>query len=168
MSKTQNQILTENQVNNILKRMAFEILENNYHESQIFIIGISGQGTIMGSKLVDLLKNISRKLSIEFLTLSIDKTDPIHSEIELSRPLSELENATIIIVDDVLNTGRTQAYALSYLMKATPKSIQTAILVNRSHTLFPISVTYSGIALSTTIDDHIEVKLENKVGAYLS
>lgn len=167
MNKVHNQILTENKVKNILKRMAFEIVENNYQESQLFLVGIVGQGVSMASILKKELKKIRKDLKVELLTLSVDKKDPVHSDIQLNKDLSILTDGSIIIVDDVMNTGRTQAYGLSYLMKSTPKKVETAVLVNRSHTSFPISVTYSGIALSTTLDNHIEVKLEEEVGAYL-
>lgn len=168
MSNTQNQILTAKKVNNILKRMAFEIIENNYLESRIFLVGIQGQGMIMSELLKKELLHIKPGLDIQVQTLEIDKNDPVHSEVKISEPLENLADQSVIIVDDVLNTGRTLAYGLSFLMKSDPKSIQTAILVNRSHTSFPIMVTYSGIALSTTLDDHILVDLENNIGAYLS
>lgn len=168
MNNSQNQILTENKVKNILKRMAFEIVENNYTESHLFLIGIKGQGVVMAQMLQDQLQSIRDELKITTITLSVDKTDPVHSEISLNKPLDDIKEGNLIIVDDVMNTGRTQAYAMSYLMQVTPRSVQTAVLVNRSHTSFPVSVTYSGIALSTTLDDHIEVRLEQDIGAYLS
>jgi pyrimidine operon attenuation protein/uracil phosphoribosyltransferase len=70
-------------------------------------------------------------------------------------------------VDDVLNTGRTLAYAMKPFFEVGVKKIEVAVLVNRSHTLFPIMPTYAGYALSTTLKDHVEVVLGKKSSVYL-
>jgi pyrimidine operon attenuation protein/uracil phosphoribosyltransferase len=167
MKNSQNQILSERKVKSILNRIAIEILENNFDANKIILVGITGQGSIMASLIRDELLRFRSSMEIISSTLSIDKGDPEHSDIAIDIDHSSITGQSLVIVDDVMNTGRTQAYALSYLMQFKPARVETAVLVNRSHTSFPVSVTYSGFSLSTTIDNHIQVKLEEEVGAYL-
>lgn len=163
----ENRILSKDQINKILKRIAIEVVENNYHLDELIIIGISGQGFQVAKQIEKGINETKSDIKTSRYKLSIDKADPASSEIRLNASLDSLSGKTVLLVDDVMNTGRTQAYSLSYLLQVPIKKLETAILVNRSHGSFPIAVNYNGIALSTTIDDHIEVRLETKVGAYL-
>lgn len=167
MENKQNQILSERKVKSILNRMAIEILENNFDAEKIILVGITGQGSIMASLIREEILRFRDSIEIVSTTLTIDKSDPEHSDISIDTNEDSISGQSLVIVDDVMNTGRTQAYALGYIMKFKPAKVETAVLVYRSHTSFPISVTYSGFSLSTTIDNHIQVKLEQEVGAYL-
>ncbi len=167
MTNMHNLILSESKISKILDRISIEILENNIDEDNIIFVGISGQGAIMAETLRTNFEKQGTSHHLSTATLQIDKSNPQFEDISIDIDTDSIKDAVLIVVDDVLNTGRTQAYSLSYLMQYSPGKVETAILVNRSHTSFPISVTYSGIALSTTIDNHIEVKLESEVGAYL-
>ena len=73
----------------------------------------------------------------------------------------------IVIVDDVLNSGRTLAYAMNPFLNAEIKKIEVAVLVNRSHPSFPIMPTYTGLELATTLSEHVEVVLGKKAAVYL-
>jgi pyrimidine operon attenuation protein/uracil phosphoribosyltransferase len=81
-----------------------------------------------------------------------------------------LRNKVIVLLDDVLNTGRTLAYSLKPFLNVEIKKLHTAVLVDRNHKQFPIAADYIGYALSTTIQEHIEVVLEDneRFGVYLS
>ena len=162
-----NQILSRQKINDILKRIAFQIVENNFAEEEIYLIGIVGQGVSMARELQQMVVGIRPGLRVSLQELTIDKANPIQSDIRLDIDLSALSGGVAVLIDDVMNTGRTTSYALSYLLQVPLKKVETAVLVNRQYTRFPISVTYSGFGLSTTPDEHIEVRLEGEVGAYL-
>jgi pyrimidine operon attenuation protein/uracil phosphoribosyltransferase len=159
-------ILNERQVQQKIKRMAYEIFEHNFKEKGIVIAGIDGQGYILAKLLIKQVKNIS-PLEIKLVKVSLDKLSPLQGEVTLDCDLKELKKKCVILVDDVLNTGRTFAYGMSPFLTIEVKKIETAVLVNRSHTLFPIYPQYTGYELATTIKDHVEVRLGNETSVYL-
>jgi pyrimidine operon attenuation protein/uracil phosphoribosyltransferase len=81
--------------------------------------------------------------------------------------LEEFDNKTIILIDDVINSGRTMQYALIKLLERPTKRVKTVALVDRKHRSFPIRCDYVGLTLSTTLKDRIEVDLEGVKSAYL-
>jgi pyrimidine operon attenuation protein/uracil phosphoribosyltransferase len=101
-------------------------------------------------------------LEIKLVKVSLDKLAPQQSEVTLDSDLKELKKKCIVLVDDVLNTGRTFAYGMKPFLTIEVKKIETAVLVNRSHTLFPIYPQYTGYELATTIKDHVEVNLSDE------
>lgn len=159
-------ILDEQQVLKKIKRMAFEIYENNFHEKNIVIAGITGQGYILAKLLVKQVQQVS-PLEVTLVKVSLDKLAPQQSDVTLDSDLKTLKKKCIILVDDVLNTGRTFAYGMKPFLNIEVKKIETAVLVNRSHTLFPIYPQYTGYALTTTIKDHVEVDLGKQMAVYL-
>lgn len=160
-------ILTEDRILKIIKRIAYQIVEGNYKFKTVYLIGISGQGEKLAGLLAEEISAIRSEIVCKVETLSINKEKPKFSEIAISCELSDLNDRSVVVVDDVMNTGRTHSYALSYILQTAVKKVETAVLVNRSHKAFPISATYSGISLSTTIDEHIEVELNKETAAYL-
>jgi pyrimidine operon attenuation protein/uracil phosphoribosyltransferase len=159
-------ILNERQVQQKIKRMAYEIFEHNFKEKGIVIAGIDGQGYILAKLLIKEVKNIS-PLEIKLVKVSLDKLSPLQGEVTLDCDLKELKKKCVILVDDVLNTGRTFAYGMKPFLTIDVKKIETAVLVNRSHPLFPIYPQYTGYELATTIKDHVEVRLGNEISVYL-
>jgi pyrimidine operon attenuation protein/uracil phosphoribosyltransferase len=162
-----DQILNEPQIRQKIKRMAFEIYENNFNENELILAGIQENGFVLARLLGAELSRISG-LSIQLISISLHKTEPLQHPIHLDPSPQHLQDAVVILVDDVLNTGKTLAYSLQPLLTADVKKIETATLINRHHTLFPISATYTGYSLATTLNDHIRVVLtEEQFGAYL-
>jgi pyrimidine operon attenuation protein / uracil phosphoribosyltransferase len=159
-------ILDEQQVLKKIKRMAFEIYENNFHEKNIVVAGINGQGHVLAKLLVKQIQHVS-PLDVSLVKVSLDKLAPQQSEVTLDCELKTLKKKCIILVDDVLNTGRTFAYGMKPFLNIEVKKIETAVLVNRSHTLFPIYPQYTGYALTTTIKDHVQVNLGKEMAVYL-
>ncbi len=159
-------ILNATQVGQKIKRMAYEVYEHNFKEKSIVIAGIDGQGYVLAKLLAKELKAIS-PLEVKLLKVSLDKLAPQQSEVTLDADLSELKKKCIVLVDDVLNTGRTLAYGLKPFLNIEVKKIETAVLVNRSHGLFPIYPQYTGFQLTTTINDHVEVNLGKESAVYL-
>jgi pyrimidine operon attenuation protein/uracil phosphoribosyltransferase len=151
-------ILDKRQVRQKIKRMAYEIYEHNFKEKNIVLVGIDGQGYILAKLLAKEVEGIS-PLEIKLVKVSLDKLAPQQSEVRLDCELKDLKRKCIILVDDVLNTGRTFAYGMKPFLMIEVKKIETAVLVNRSHTLFPIYPQYTGYELATTLKDHVEVNL---------
>lgn len=159
-------VLEDGQVRKKISRMAYEIYENNFEEKGLVLAGIDGQGYTLAQLLQQELQSIS-PLDCSVIKISIDKTAPETSEVQLDVAVKELSRKNIIIVDDVLNTGRILTYAMKPFLSMIVKKIEVAVLVNRSHSLFPVLPKYTGYELSTTLSDHIEVELKKKFAVYL-
>jgi len=161
-----NLILTASQVNQKIKRMAFEVYEHNFREKEVVFAGIEGQGYTLATLLARQLEEIS-DIKAKVVKIGIDKSAPLQSEIQLDAEPSSFKKKVVIVVDDVLNTGKTFAYALKPFLTVEVKKLEVAVLVNRSHSLFPIQPTYTGYGLSTTLTEHIEVILGKQAAVYL-
>lgn len=159
-------ILDQTQIAKKLKRIAFEIVEDNFDEHELLIIGIWERGYIFALELIKHISTIS-SITTSLIRLDIDKLIPSGSNLELSKPLDDLSNSSVLLVDDVLNTGKTLAYGMIPILDAKPRKLETAVLVNRSHKLFPISATFTGLELATTLDEHIEVVFNEDAAVYL-
>lgn len=167
MTVTQRTILTDSQVKQILRRIAFEIYENNFDEKDIVIIGVYDKGYHLAQLISNQLSAIATGVNVSLARLDIDKLHPAESEVVLDVSVDDIKGKVIVLVDDVLNTGKTFAYSLKALLDVEIKKLQIAVLVNRSHNMFPLSANYSGYELSTTLNEHVEVRLDNEPGVYL-
>lgn len=167
MTKTSTLILNENKVFQKIKRIAFEIYEKNYKEKKIIIAGIPETGYVFAEYLLKELKEIS-PFELHLIKVNVNKENPAKGNITIDCDIKLLKNSTLILVDDVLNTGRTFLYSLKPIIEANVKQVQTAVLIDRGHSLFPISADFTGYALSTTLNEHVEVVLKKgKEGVYL-
>jgi len=148
-----------------LERMAYQIAEQNITEKQLILAGIKDNGEVIANLLKGLLKEIFPG-GVEVISVSLDKRNP--GEITLSGP-SDFNDAIIILVDDVANSGKTMLYSLKPFLAFHPRKIQTLALVERTHKAFPVKTDYVGVSLATTLQDHIfvEVKQGKLLGAYL-
>ena len=159
-------VLNHKQIGQKLTRMAYQIYERNIHSSGLVFAGISGMGMVLARLLAKELGKISPH-SIEVIEVLLDKSHVAESEIELS-PEIELSGKTIILVDDVLNTGKTLAYAMKPFLDFEIQKMEVAVLVNRSHGLFPVRPDYTGYELATTLNEHIKVDFsENQYSVHL-
>ncbi|MGB1019031.1 MAG: phosphoribosyltransferase family protein [Chitinophagales bacterium] len=167
MSK--NLIIDQKGIHYKLVRMSYQILEDNYAEDEIHLIGIVSGGLILAKELKKQIAKIS-DVKILVHSLEIDKKNPLSSEIKLSTGIKKLEAKTVILVDDVTNTGKTGFYAFKPLMDINAKSVKMAVLVDRRHKKYPVYSSYVGNKLTTTLQEYISVDFEkNKaVGVYLS
>jgi len=160
-----NYILSPEVAAKKLKRMAFEILENNFGETSFILAGIRESGTVIAETIQRLLTEIAG-LDTELITVSLDKKNP--TTVEISRPL-DFKNKIVILIDDVSNSGKTLLYAIRPFLDTAPKKIQTLVLVERSHNAFPVKPDYVGLSVATTIQEHIYVEVEKGLvkGAWL-
>ncbi|GGK58456.1 phosphoribosyltransferase family protein [Rufibacter glacialis] len=163
----ENRILDHHQILQKIKRMAFEIYEHNFEEKQLVLAGIHENGYFLAQRLAQELRAIS-PLEVTLLEVRLHKTEPLTHDIAISPVLPSLTNTAVVLVDDVLNTGKTLAYTLRAFLDKDCKKLEIATLVNRHHTRYPISATYTGYSLATTLREHIRVVLaEEEWNAYL-
>jgi pyrimidine operon attenuation protein / uracil phosphoribosyltransferase len=163
---TSNRVLDAVKVNQKITRIAYEIIENNFKEKTIVIAGLDGQGYLLAKQIAAELGKIS-SIKINLVKVSLDKFSPQQSEVKLDAETKDIKKKCIVLVDDVLNTGRTLAYGMKPFLNIEVKKIEVAVLVNRSNTLFPITPTYTGYELATTLTDHVEVVLGKNASVYL-
>jgi len=154
-----NKILNTNQIKKIVKRIAYQIHENNLEYPEIILIGVHKNGYTLAEKINKELKQIS-KSNIKLVSIKINKKNPLE-EIELDCKKEYLKNKVIVLVDDVLHTGKTLIYCVKHLLEITPKNFNTVVLIDRNHKKFPVKVDFKGISLSTFISDHVEVVFED-------
>jgi pyrimidine operon attenuation protein/uracil phosphoribosyltransferase len=152
----------------ILTRIAYQILENNLEEKELIIAGIQGRGFSVASMLATKLGEIS-SLKVTLHQLKLDKDQPKSDEITME-PDTKVKGKTVVIVDDVLNSGRTLIYSFIPFLTHGVKNIQTAVLIDRNHKCFPVAADYVGISLATTSREHVNVVINDKgqVSAYLN
>lgn len=167
MISKENLILDERKVKQIIKRFAYHILENNFKEKEIVLVGVFDKGYQMAELIKNQLEQIAESAIIRIVRLDVDKSNPVASEIKLDEELKVLKKKPIVLIDDVLNSGRTMAHCLTALLEFDPKKIETVVLVDRSHKRFPLHANYKGYELSTTMDEHVEVRLDKDFGVYL-
>lgn len=164
-TETKNSVLDKERISRKMRRMALEVAEQNIEEKQLVIAGIEGNGQIVAKCLSKNLKELAG-MQTDSITIRLNKKDPM--DVTFDRSV-DFDGKVIIIVDDVANTGKTMLYALKPFLNAHPKKIQTLVLVERSHKMFPIQTDYVGLSITTTLQEHISVEVEGEtvVGAWL-
>ncbi len=158
-------ILDSKQAEIKLLRLAYEIVENNIDEKEIILAGIIDRGLVIATLLKKKIESISA-IQCTVLAIVMDKNNPVDSSIDTK---ISLDKKSIVIVDDVANSGRTLLYGLHPFLNVIAKKIQIAVLVDRKHKSYPVCADYIGMQVSTTLQEHIKVEIQkNKiVGAYL-
>ncbi len=159
-------ILNQNEAAQKIHRMSLELAENlSGNDAPVILIGIRNSGITMAEIVGKLLPQYIAN-SMQIVSMQLDKEYP--TDVVLSEPV-ELNGKNIVIIDDVSNSGRTLVYALKPILEGHPKSIQTMVLVERMHQLFPVKPDYVGLSLATTKEDHIQVEVLNSeiIGAYV-
>ncbi|MGB5378232.1 phosphoribosyltransferase family protein [Muriicola sp.] len=157
----ENKILNHLQIEHIIRRIAYQILEANVEEKKIIIAGIDGGGLDFAKKIQRVLKQIS-EAEILLCKVSMDKKNPLKSGVTTSMPADKYKNCSIVLVDDVLNSGSTLIYGVHHFLKTPLKQLKTAVLVNRNHKKYPVKADYKGISLSTSLQEHVHVQFQPK------
>lgn len=158
-------ILTAEKAHMKIRRIAFQILERNPDITSLHLAGIKENGYLLAQELKRVLEEISN-YQLELSAIELDKSNPIDCKIDSA---VDFKNKNVLIVDDVVNSGKALLHAILPILSQSPKNIQTAILVERSYKTYPVHVDYVGVSLSTTLEDHICVAFKNAElqGAYL-
>jgi len=167
MKKLRTTILNNDDVEKKIARIAFQIIEEYYEDKELLIVGISKNGFLLAGKIAKLVQRDLPKSTINLMELTINKRNPLKENVTISPNLS-FGNKKVILVDDVLNSGKTLMHAASYIVSKDIKKMNTVVLVDRRHRNFPIKADWVGLTLSTTIQEHINVEiLKNDISVYL-
>ncbi|NIG53995.1 phosphoribosyltransferase family protein [Chitinophaga sp. Cy-1792] len=163
--ESRNVILTKDIIQKKIERIAYEIYEHNSDGNEIILAGIWDRGLVIARKIAAILQQIS-PLKTRIIELRLDKQHP--GAVTVSEQV-DFNGKVVIIVDDVANSGRTMLYALKPLLEFLPEKIQTAVLVDRKHKSFPLSVDFVGYSLATTLQESVMVDMEGEeiISAYL-
>ncbi|HIB38204.1 phosphoribosyltransferase family protein [Mesonia sp.] len=151
----QTLILNHEEIERKITRMAFQIYESNVNESEIIIAGIAKNGYILAEKLANKLREIS-DLDLNLCEVKMDKKNPLKG-VSTSLTIEDYQNKSLILVDDVLNSGSTLIYGVKHFLEVPLKKFQTAVLVDRSHKKFPVKADVKGLSLSTSLNETIKV-----------
>ncbi|MCB0476766.1 MAG: phosphoribosyltransferase family protein [Crocinitomicaceae bacterium] len=155
------EILNGDQIQKKIDRLTYEIYEDTVNEKSIILAGIAGTGYAFSERIFNCLKNISDQ-EIQHIKISLEKDDPLSNAIDLGIDPSKLEGATVILLDDVVNSGRTMIYAAAEILRNKVRVLKTAVLVDRRHRRYPIKSDFVGLEVSTTLQNHIAVDFESK------
>ena len=160
MDTLKTSILSHDEINHKIRRIAFQIYECNVNETQVILAGIDSNGYLMAKKLKTILSQISPIKPI-LCKVIINKKNP-RDNIKTSIKVEEYTNKSVILIDDVLNSGTTLVYGVKHFLDVPLKQFKTAVLVNRNHKKYPVKADFKGISLSTSLNEHIDVVLEGK------
>ena len=161
-----NIILDNTQINQKVKRIAYQIYESNSSEKEVIIAGIVGNGFTFSKKIASVLEEIST-ITVTLCEVIIDKKKPLQP-ITTSISVNDYKNKPLVLVDDVLNSGSTLIYGIKHFLEVPLKRFKTAVLVNRNHKKYPVKADFKGISLSTSIKELVKVEFkETNAIAYL-
>lgn len=155
------EILNSNQIHQRINRMAYEVYEDHFEESVLYLSGITRKGYALAEMMADKLQSVTGK-KVVLTQLTLDKKQPLEQNVQLNESLNKLEGQPVIVIDDVINTGRTLFYAIRPFQQIILKKLKVLVLVNRDHLAFPVRPDYTGLSLSTTLQEHISVKLNEE------
>jgi pyrimidine operon attenuation protein/uracil phosphoribosyltransferase len=158
---TKVKILNTTEIQQKLNRLAYEVYENNFTEKNLLIVGIEGNGYKIAASLSAKLKEIS-PIKIQLGKIKLNKDKPWEGDPEIDFDQKAFVNKTTVLVDDVLNSGKTLIYAAKLFLDKPIKKLSTVVLVDRSHNRFPVKADYIGLTLSTTLQEHIETDFSKK------
>ena len=151
-------ILNDTQIRSKLKRISYQILEANLKTSDIVIAGIESNGYKIAKEIKKILNKIS-ELEVILCKVIIDKKNP-RNPIKTSINKEIYTNKSIVLIDDVLNSGSTLIYGVKHFLEVEVVQFKTAVLVNRNHKKFPVKADFKGISLSTSMQNHVLVEFK--------
>ncbi|RCS26909.1 phosphoribosyltransferase [Polaribacter sp. WD7] len=160
MTTTENIILNQVQIDQKIKRIAYQIYETNASEKEVVVAGIIGNGFVLAEKIITVLEEIST-LKVTICKITINKKKPLEA-ITTSLSVDDYKHKSLVVVDDVLNSGTTLIYAVKHFLEVPLKRFKTAVLVNRNHKKYPVKADFKGISLSTSIKEHVQVEFSEK------
>ncbi len=152
----ENRILSHDQIHYKIRRIAYQIYESNVDEEVIVLAGIEGGGLEFAGKLKNVLEKITGA-EIQLCKVKMDKKNPLESGVTTSLSEEAYENRSVVLVDDVLNSGKTLIYGVHHFLQRPLKRLKTAVLVNRNHKQYPVKADFKGLSLSTSLQEHVRV-----------
>ncbi|SFR49790.1 pyrimidine operon attenuation protein / uracil phosphoribosyltransferase [Robiginitalea myxolifaciens] len=163
----ENQILNHQQIQYKIRRIAYQIYESNVDEEEIILAGIESGGLEFTRKIKAVLEKIT-PAKITLCKVTMDKEAPLESGVTTSLAPEAYQNRSIVLIDDVLNSGSTLIYGVHHFLKQPLRQLKTAVLVNRNHKRYPVKADFKGLSLSTSLQEHVRVDFSAKnYGVYL-
>jgi pyrimidine operon attenuation protein / uracil phosphoribosyltransferase len=167
MARNSTLLLNSKQIQQRIDRLAFQIYEDNFNHQELLIAGIAKSGYVFAERLCMALHKIC-PIPVKLIKIELDKDNPINIKMSPAQEKEVLKDQTVIVVDDVLNSGKTLMYSLRPFLEADMRKIRTVLLVDRDHKRYPIEADFVGITLSTTLQNHIRVDFsKGKEAVYL-
>lgn len=151
-------ILNHDQIQHKIKRIAYQVYESNIDEKEIILAGIAKKGYQLATHLKEALESIS-PLKIKLCEVHVNKKNPLE-EITTSLEPEIYRDKSVILVDDVLNSGTTLIYGVRHFLNVPLKQFKTAVLVDRNHKKYPVKADFKGISLSTSLNEMVKVSFE--------
>ena len=165
MQAEDNIILTHDQIQHKIKRIAYQIYETNVNEKEIVIAGITTNGFIFAERLQKIIHEIS-DINVILCEVTMNKKTP-HKTVTTTIAPEVYQNKALILTDDVLNSGTALAYGVKHFLEVPLVRFKIAVLVNRNHKKYPIKADFKGISLSTSLHEHIRVTFGDTDSAVL-
>ncbi len=159
-------VLNHRQIEQKITRIAHELIEHHIDDQEIILVGITPRGNVLAERIHSVLVNVGL-LKSRIETITLDKNEPLAHPVACSLSVEEAKNRSIMVVDDVLNTGKALIFAVKHILSFDPKTLHTITLVDRKHRMFPVRADYVGLTLATTIQDHISVEFGKEDKVYL-
>jgi pyrimidine operon attenuation protein / uracil phosphoribosyltransferase len=154
-------ILSKEEIQQKLIRIAHQIIESTYEVEVVYLGGITGNGFSMAQKLAGLIEMYSKQKIVVF-EIGVNKEKPWSETVNISIDEAELKNGYILLMDDVLNSGKTMQYALVKFLQQPTMAIKTVAMVDRKHRRYPIKADFVGLSLSTTLKERVEIVAQNE------
>lgn len=154
-------VLNHTQIDNKIIRLAHQVLENHFENESLAIVGLNERGKVLAEKISAILADIyDGHIEQLHLTAKRNEIKEIEITVETIEPFEALKNQTVILVDDVVDSGQTLMFAASFLLQFHPMHLQTLALIDRNHRKFPIQVNYIGHKVATTLHEHVKLDFE--------
>lgn len=150
-------ILNFNAIKRRITRMAYEVSEQHYGGNPVVIAGVAPRGILVSKMLCEALAQVGA-VSFRYIEMYPGRTSH-EDHVAAFTQTPDVSGTTVIVVDDVLYSGRTLLHAVNELLPLQPAVIQTLVLVDRGHHKVPVQADYCGYHLATTLMNHVSVEL---------
>lgn len=168
--KLKTRLLDEADVGRIVTRMAHEMIEKNKGTDQLALIGVRTRGEYLARRIAEKIKNIDGDmLPLGILDVSFYRDDTRaklkQPQVQSTHIPFDITDKKIILIDDVLYTGRSVRAALDEIMDfGRPAKVELAVLIDRGHRELPIQPDYVGKVVTTAFDEEVKVKMREQDG----
>ena len=159
---SQNIILTHQEIEHKIKRIAYQIYETFVDEEEIVLAGITKNGFVFAQKIATALALIA-PIKVSLCEVELNKHQP---DLAIRTSLAKENYKGLVLVDDVLNSGTTLIYAVRHFLEVPLKKFKTAVLIDRNHKKYPVKADFKGISLSTSLFEHVQVVFEDSGNSY--
>ena len=167
MEKAKTLLLNDKQIGPKLNRLAFQIFEDNSEAGEIVIAGIIKSGYQVAEKIAAILKTIA-PFKIILTEVKFVKHGKFDQKVEINLSKEQLNDKIVILVDDVMNSGKTMLNAMKPFLDAEIKKLRTVVLVDRNHKRYSVSSDFVGLSLATTLQEHVSVEIsDSKIEAFI-